>query len=646
MDPLPQPPAGDIPYSYSRPDLVTVTHTHLELSVNFKRHVLKGKAILFIKKKASTCNELVLDTYKLKISDVKKGIYGLTFTHVENPHDDNFGSKLIIELPDVGSADPGPSTSKKPKSDDIYKIQVIYETSPESPALYWLEPHQTSDGIHPLLISNSKFTYARAIFPCQDTPSYRMTFFSKIIVPKNLNLNVIMMPGRRDIYKKDDEVEYTFISRPTTIATHEIYIIVGSLNNLHEMSSDDVSLDIWAEKEPCERCRAFLNKIMDILYNIKKSYGFFGKSVNVCVLPPNVPEFDMQYPSMTFVSSSLLEGQYSIIDTIVQNVIESWIGGIIAINNFKHLWLIKGLSTFIYRNPKNNKIIDDENKFRRDLEMKSINNVLNMPELLNNIPLVPVFTKNLLPKNIIKYVSEKGCVFLNFLQDMLGGPEEFKDFLVSVWPFFEKREIREATDYFKNRLISYFSRKGKDIGVLNAIEWDKWLNKPGFPSYPYTYEKNKTHWQRQADLWIAQDDTLSFDRIGLEQSNDLAIIEFLTYLLTLSTVLTAGQLQEIEREFLRDQNICEIRFLWLRLCIKSEWLNHGQIQEDALNFACSEYCMPKYACPIFRDLYNLAQTRIMAIKSRFKERDNRSKMLPETIKELESILQVKLDGRT
>ncbi|XP_024867553.1 uncharacterized protein LOC112451880, partial [Temnothorax curvispinosus] len=124
-----QPPAGDdIPYSYSRPDLVAVTQTKLYLSVKFDHRVLDGHAILTVKKKEPTYNELVLDTYNLEITDVRKGYSHspyrssrtiLTYTHEENPHDDNFGRKLKITLPNVDSADPGPSSSKKTKSDNI-----------------------------------------------------------------------------------------------------------------------------------------------------------------------------------------------------------------------------------------------------------------------------------------------------------------------------------------------------------------------------------------------------------------------------------------------------------------------------------------------------------------------------------------------
>ncbi|XP_024882482.1 leukotriene A-4 hydrolase-like isoform X2 [Temnothorax curvispinosus] len=488
MDPS---PAEDIPYSYSNPDLVAVTHTHLELSVNFKRHVLEGKAILTVKKKVLTCNELILDTYGLDISEVSIYSTGEILYPFFGNHHNNSGRKLTITLPNVGSADPGPSSSKEMEvSDNKYIIQINYKTVPIYNALYWLEHHQTSDG-GPLLISNSKLTHARAIFPCQDTPSNRITFESKITVPSGCGLDVMMPGNAKSMREANDIVEYTFLQLLQNIAPHEIYIVVGKLRN-REVSTGNLRYNLWTVERYLNEGIWAIHKIMPMLSKIKESYHF-NYIVNVCVLPPNVPEFDMQYPDVTFVSSTLLEGHYFMISTIVQNIIESWIGRTVVIDDFKHLWLIKGLSTFIYRNPINN-IIDAED-IREFLKIKGINNVLNMPEL-RTVSLVPVFTQNLLPINIIKYVSEKGCVFLNYLQDKIGGPEKFKSFLVNgLWPHCKERKIL-TTNRFEILLKRYFSTNGKPE-ILNTVDWDKWFNEPDFPPSYYNSMVIRSRWQRE-----------------------------------------------------------------------------------------------------------------------------------------------------
>ncbi|XP_071639402.1 leukotriene A-4 hydrolase-like [Temnothorax longispinosus] len=654
-------PAGDdIPYSYSNPDHVAVTQTNLYLKVNFQNQVLEGLAMLTIEKKESKCNELVLDTYNLEITDVRKGDtsdFGpeLTFTYEKNPHDDNFGRKLKITLPNVDSADPSPSTSKKAKrakrakvNDNNYTIWIEYKTRPDSPALYWLKEHQTSDLTHPLLISNTKLTYARAIFPCQDTPLNRIRLYSRIVIPSGCD---VMMPGIKTRCD-DNQDEYKFnYKKDIGMAPYEMYIIVGKLRNL--VSTGYLKYNLWTtggEYLMESIISAFNNDIMPP--KIKNSIHFNNmiadkdNEVNVCVLPSNVPEFDMQCPHMTFLSSTSLQGRYSIIDTIVQNIIETWIEKIVPIKDFKDLWLIKGLSTFIYRNSINNEI--HNNDIREILKIKAVNNVLNMQEEHSTDSLVHRDSTKL-PMNIIKYVSEQGCVFLNYLQDLLGGPTDFWNFLEKS--FFNYRDVSGSeyltTNDFKDSLYAHFKEKR---GVLDSVKWDEWFNQPGIPpSYRGSMAIQKTDCHHKADSLIVEKEDEESRSLILKvthTADEIVIIEFLTYLLTLPTDLSPAKLRLIESIILEMRPYCEIKFLWLRLCIKNKWSDDGRITETALNFVCNEYCSPKYACPIFRDLYEWEETRQSAI-TRFRARadDNRSKMLPETINELSSILGVALEHR-
>ncbi|XP_024881130.1 leukotriene A-4 hydrolase-like [Temnothorax curvispinosus] len=257
-----------------------------------------------------------------------------------------------------------------------------------------------------------------------------------------------------------------------------------------------------------------------------------------------------------------------------------------------------------------------------------------------------------LPMNIIKYVSEQGCVFLDYLQEVLGGPTEFWSFLVKC--FFNRRDFSGSeyltTNDFKDSLYDHFKEKH---GVLDSVKWDEWFNQPGIPpSYRGFMAIEKTDWHRKADSLVDEKEYEKSRDLILEvtrNTDDRAIIEFLTYLLTLPTDLSPAKLLLIERPILEMRPYCEIKFLWLRLCIKNKWSDDGRITKTALNFVCNEYCLPKYACPIFRDLYEWEETRQSAI-TRFRAiitatDDNRSKMLPETINELSSILGVALEPR-
>ncbi|TGZ54738.1 Uncharacterized protein DBV15_11738 [Temnothorax longispinosus] len=130
--------------------------------MDFNRNVLKGKAILTIERKPPI--RTIVNIFGLTISRVTK-INGTRLKYyVGKRHAD--GSPFYIELPQLQTVDTTYNSNFE------CKIQIKYETSPNSSALYWLTPTQTADGLYSFLFSN-KLIYARAWFPSQDTPSVK-----------------------------------------------------------------------------------------------------------------------------------------------------------------------------------------------------------------------------------------------------------------------------------------------------------------------------------------------------------------------------------------------------------------------------------------------------------------------------------------
>ncbi|XP_024880974.1 leukotriene A-4 hydrolase-like, partial [Temnothorax curvispinosus] len=159
---------GD-PHSYARPELARVTHTHLELNVDFGLKVLQGKAILDIEWEPSS-NEIILDSYGLVVSSVTDTLTQINLEH-QVGHCGTLGSKFAIQL-----------LQNVNYCNNRCRIQIEYKTRPSSPALYWLTPEQTANGNYSFLLSNNKLTYARAWFPCQDTPSIKTTYSAMVTI--------------------------------------------------------------------------------------------------------------------------------------------------------------------------------------------------------------------------------------------------------------------------------------------------------------------------------------------------------------------------------------------------------------------------------------------------------------------------------
>jgi len=76
-----------------------------------------------------------------------------------------------------------------------------------------------------------------------------------------------------------------------------------------------------------------------------------------------------------------------------------------------------------------------------------------------------------LPKDIIKYVPyEKGCLLLNYLENLLGEPTNFESYLKIYLERFKYKSIN--TDSWRNHLCQYFSKKNESFFPVNKPEFN------------------------------------------------------------------------------------------------------------------------------------------------------------------------------
>ena len=77
---------------------------------------------------------------------------------------------------------------------------------------------------------------------------------------------------------------------------------------------------------------------------------------------------------------------------------------------------------------------------------------------------------------------EKGCAFLWYLEDTVGGAEKMENFLKSYYDHFKYKSI--DSDQFKEYFLNYF----KESDNLDQIDWESWFYKPGMPIYKPKYD--------------------------------------------------------------------------------------------------------------------------------------------------------------
>lgn len=163
-------------------------HLHLRCSVDFTRRTLTGTAALTVQSQEDNLRSLVLDTKDLIIEKVV--INGQEVKYALGERQSYKGSPMEISLPIALS-----------KNQEIV-IEISFETSPKSSALQWLTPEQTSGKEHPYLFSQCQAIHCRAVLPCQDTPSVKLTYTAEVSVPKEL---VALMSAIRDGEVPDPE---------------------------------------------------------------------------------------------------------------------------------------------------------------------------------------------------------------------------------------------------------------------------------------------------------------------------------------------------------------------------------------------------------------------------------------------------------
>ncbi|XP_033208757.1 leukotriene A-4 hydrolase isoform X3 [Belonocnema kinseyi] len=604
-------PSPSDPSSFSRPDLVAVTHTHLQLSVNFEKKILEGHVILDAERKDETTDSLILD------------VRNLTLINVTNCQDDSkleysvgetisYGSKLSIKLPNIPESKDGNTR---------YKIKIQYQTSPKATALQWLDPKQTSGGKHPYVFSQCQAIHARSMLPCQDTPGLKTTYSAEIKAP--MWATVLMSALHNGTEDVENFSKLSKFHQPVPTPSYLIAIAVGSLVSKRVGPRSSV----WAEKELIEQSAYEFAETDTMLRTAEEICGPYVWGVyDLLVLPPSFAYGGMENPCLTFVTPALLAGDRSLASVIAHEISHSWTGNLVTNANFEHFWLNEGFTMFI--------------EFKIDGRMfgekvRQFSALMGLSELKDALKsMSPEFTKLVVnldgvdPDDAFSRVPYmKGHTFLYYLEELLGGPKEFEPFLRSYFETFKYKSI--VTSDWKDYLYKYFSNKTQ---LLDSVDWDTWLNKPGMPPVIPNYNTDLLNaCTNLAEKWVSWDENTAstFVKSDITDLTPSQRIQFLTVLFEDDTVLPIKKLQKMQEAYDFDsvQN-AEIKLMWIRLALKSRW--EPKVAE-ALDFV-SKVGRMKYVRPIYRDLYAWKEMRQRAIDNYMKTKDEMMFVTAEMVK--------------
>ncbi|CAH0695979.1 unnamed protein product [Spodoptera exigua] len=574
------------PSSFSRPEQAIITHISLNLNVDFEKHVLKGCAKIDFDI-LEDVNCLILDASNLNISSIEADD-GTQLQYKLGEHVPNMGSKLTILLP------------KQHSAGEKIKVKIAYSTDPQASALQWLGPEQTSGKKYPYLFSQCQPIHARSILPCQDTPAVKFTYDAEVTAPEEFTVLMSALRGEARNNK-------TTFRQPMPLPSYLVAIAVGVL----ESRTLGPRSRVWSEKEEIERSAWEFAETEKYLQAAEKLCGPYEWSeYDLLVLPPSFPYGGMENPCLTFVTPTLLAGDRSQADVIVHEIMHSWTGNLVTNRNFEHFWLNEGFTVFLERKVGAS-LINDSVEAKKSRDFHSLLGLQELSEAVSvfgaSSPLtnLVVDLNGIHPDDAFSRVPyEKGSLFLRYLEDQVGGPEVFDDFLRAYLTKFKKKSL--DTDQFKAFLLDYF----KDNKAIKEVDWNSWLYKSGMPPIIPDYDTTMT--KAISALLVKIDDPsacLSYEDVASFTPHQM--IHMLQQLID-RPALPLERLTSLGKEYKVNCNKnTEILYRWLRLCIRSR--DDTKLNE-VFNFVNSQGRM-KYVRPIYRDLYAWEDVRERAIQN-------------------------------
>lgn len=230
---------GSDPSSYSNPAAARITHTDMEIDVDFDAHVLHCWGAHSVTVKQDGATELILDTRALTVHSVT--VDGKPVSAHRGPSSDALGAALVVPLP------------SGLRAGTTLRVEMVWDTSPEAMAVQWLKPEMTVGGRHPYLFTQCQAIHARSLCPCHDTPGAKFTYTAAVRVPTELVPLMSALPDDSGDAAADlthvhqrpssGDTKVWRFTQPLPISSYLIALAVGDL------ASRDLSPNsrVWSE---------------------------------------------------------------------------------------------------------------------------------------------------------------------------------------------------------------------------------------------------------------------------------------------------------------------------------------------------------------------------------------------------------------
>ena len=422
-------------------------------------------------------NAIILDTMNLEINSIKKikqeeeegEEEELTYNIGEL--DKKLGQKLIISI--------------AYEKDAYVNINIDYKTNSSGSATLFLEKGQTIGKKYPYFFTISEMTYGRELLPSQDTPAVKFPFYLGIKVMNPLRGMISGLFVDKDNDTLDDTTIY-YYEQKIPIPNYLIALAAGNI--VEKPISYNVSIYsepefVESAAEEFEETPNFLNYAISLLGNY-----MWGK-YNILVLPHSFPYSGMENPCLTFTSPCLVNGDKSLVDLIVHELIHSWSGNLVTNENWSDFWLNEGITKYLQRKVVAMSRGEDYAKMDYMLGLTYISKYLKVFTENNQLTLTslhPDLTGMRPDESYSNIPYEKGSNFMYYLESIVGNDvmiEFFQNYFVHFGN--KSLDVFDFMNYFKE-----FCNDKVEKDKMEGIKWKEWIFDTGDCPVPNNFENS------------------------------------------------------------------------------------------------------------------------------------------------------------
>jgi len=311
--------AATDPHSYADTEQGRIQHISLQIEIDFDQRVFHIRADYRLDRRVSGL--FFLDCSGQDIKRVQAGTHSIAWK--KDPPDAILGERLrLIDL----------------RGEQAFTIE--FTTSARASALQWLDPAQTAGGKHPFVYSQCQAIHARSIFPCQDTPSVRITYDAQVSVPSGLT--AVMAAAPTGVQRDGAASAYSF-RMPQPIPSYLFAIAVGELG----FKALGPRTGIYAEPSVLDAAVWEFAENERKIIEAEKLFGpYLWDRYDLLIMPPSFPYGGMENPRLTFLTPTSLVGDRSNTPLITHELAHSWTGNLVTNATWGDFWLNEGWTTY------------------------------------------------------------------------------------------------------------------------------------------------------------------------------------------------------------------------------------------------------------------------------------------------------------